>query len=188
MKPVLLCNITKYNLREVEALINQKNLFAATAVVDAEAFTDELERFLNRYAINVIIPLTGTDSGHGSLSDVETRNPGLEVRINSWPRHKLAILFNTDSVTATEDLTDRTGALLALALSFPDNRVLALRGASQHDAYFPLRDRVWQYGQLPEDPIEAPNIEFETSMTNRFNILDYQFMKEIGLIGGTFHV
>lgn len=187
MKPVLLCNITKYNLLEVEALINKYKLLAASVLVDPEAFTPDLEKLLMRYSINVFLPLTSSDGGAGSILDVESRNPGFEERVNAWPKHKLTVVFNTDSPTDKADIQQQTSALLSVAMSFPSNRVIALRGDSQHELHYQIREYLYALGQAqPELTVE--NVEFETSLRNHYNILDLQFLKEVGVLGGAIHV
>lgn len=172
---------------EVEALINKYKLLAATVLVDPDAFTPELEKLLVRYCINVIIPLTSSDGGHGSVIDVESRNPGFEERLCAWPPHKVTILFDTDSPSANYDVQQHASALLSLALSFPKNQIVALRGTTSHDCSGHIREYLWQLAQH-DASFAVDNIDFETSLRNRFNILDIQFLKDIGVLGGAVHV
>ena len=171
----------------MEALINKYKLLAASVLVDPEAFTPDLEKLLMRYSINVLLPLTSSDVGAGSILDVESRNPGFEERVNAWPKHKLTIVFNTDNPSDIADVQGQTSALLSVALSFPDNRVIALRGDSKHELHFQIREFMGQLSQ--SDPtLAGENVEFETSLRNNYNILDLQFLKEVGILGGAIHV
>lgn len=171
----------------MEALINKYKLLAASVLVDPEAFTPDLEKLLMRYSINVFLPLASSDGGAGSVLDVESRNPGFEERVNAWPKHKLTIVFNTDSPSDRADIQGQSSALLSVAMSFPKNRVIALRGESAHELHFQIREHLWQLAQH-DASFAVDNVDFETSLRNHFNILDIQFLKEVGVLGGAIHV
>lgn len=171
----------------MEALINKYKLLAASVLVDPEAFTPELEKLLNRYSINVLLPLTSSDGGFGSVADVESRNPGFEERLLAWPKHKLTFIFNTDSPNDFAAVEGQASALLSVALSFPNNAVVALRGDNANSLHYQIQEHLELLGKA--DPtLLAENVEFEVSLRNRYSTLDLQILKEVGILGGAIHV
>ena len=121
MKSILITNISKYNLDTLSEFIESVGLFNVTVLVEPEHFTAAFEKFVNRYSLNVIIPLDCVEEGHNSVAAVEGRNPGFEARVLAYPTNKIKLLRLAKRMPAHR-------SIIALAMSFPKIEIVVARG------------------------------------------------------------
>lgn len=194
MKPLLITNFTKRNASDIAAFLKKHDLFGATILVKPDDFTDYLKSMMIRYGVNVVIDLYAVDGHIESLENAETRNPGLEERMLSYPAHKLSILRR-----AKEDPAH--GHIVALSLSFPHNKIYMAKCPALIDGYYQEREQIMGMQSLGFDvlreqlgvdgsegsfaDIHEPlnNIDYMSNFDNFYSVLDFTMLSEIGLIG-----
>lgn len=122
MKSILITNISKYSLGTLAEFIESVGLFNVTVLVEPEHFTSAFEKFVNRYSLNVIVPIDCVEEGHNSVQAVEARNPGFEARVMAYPTNKIKLLRYAKRTPGYK-------SVIALAMSFPKVEVVIARGA-----------------------------------------------------------
>lgn len=176
-KPVLITNASKHNLFQVEALIQRAKLFGEYLVVPAEDFSDDILRLTNRYNLTVVVPVASTDEDPESIVAIEARNPGFTDRLRNHPANKLVLMHITrDQSTAAH--------VLSLALEFPKHRLVVTTLSEAVVGFHDTKHELWNIVQQVEEYKEV-TVEFINSLGNVFDVLDYQFCSNIGLVGGT---
>lgn len=176
MKSLLIHNFTKRNIHHLDVFLRKHKLYNAHALVPAEAFSKEVENLCVRFGLNVIVQLSGLEGDHHSLAEVEKRNPGIEERIKTFPRHKLEILRRSTRNMDTENL-------LGLALNWPELRVRACRSLEQFDAFGEEMHMVFGFMEQNQDDAKTMNIHFGGELENDFQMLDFGLLNDLGLVG-----
>lgn len=177
-KPILITNATRHNLFQVEAFIQRAKLFGSYIIIPADDFTDDILRLTTRYNLTVLVPVTCTDEGPDSVAGVEARNPGFEERLTKHPVNKLVVLHPTSGYDSTMP------QLVSLAASFPKHRVIALQDG---ELQYGFHNTQVEFGNLVENAEEFKElkVEFVSSLSNLFDVIDYQLLTNIGVIGGS---
>ncbi|ANZ49530.1 hypothetical protein WELLINGTON_177 [Erwinia phage Wellington] len=173
MKSLLLQNFTKYDSRKIEAFLQHYKLFNIHAIVPADDFNDHWLRLINRFALNVVLPIQCVENGHDSLAEIEKRNPGFEARILAAPASKVNIL-RTGTI-------DRGGdSLVALCLSFPDVPVWMVRNPESACHYF---DDMMFMQAFQENDQPLPNLQYRLDLRIDFEIMSYDMLTKVGFVG-----
>lgn len=173
MKSILITNFTKYDLRAVEAFIQKHNFIGASAVIDPEAFTDDVLKMVTRYSLNIILPVQCTESGYHSIQEIANRNIGFVERITSVPPSKLSFLRESTD-------TNGSASIITIALNYPHNNVMVIKSTeSDFSAYFNERDNVQEYINAVNPDIR---IDWVGDLGRRYEIIDYGVLKNIGII------
>jgi len=177
-KPILITNATRHNLFQVEAFIQRAKLFGAFIVIPADDFNDEILRLINRYNLTVLVPVSCTDEGSDSVVGVEARNPGFEARLTTYPANRLVL------VHTTLDFDSTMPQLVSLSASFPKHRVMALQAGEIQAGFHTTKA---EFGNLVQNTEEFKDLkaEFVSSLSNLFDVVDYQLLTTIGIIGGS---
>ncbi|ANZ48744.1 hypothetical protein BIZ83_gp109 [Erwinia phage vB_EamM_ChrisDB] len=176
MKSLLIHNFTKRSLHLVDLFLRKHKLYNVHAIVPAEDFSKEVEALCVRFGLNVIVPLSGLEGGHLSLQEVEKRNPGIEERIKTFPRHKIEILRRSTRNMDAENL-------LGLAMNWPEIRVRACRSLEQYDAFGEEMHMVFGYMEQNQDEAKTLNFHFGDELETDFQMFDFGLAMELGLVG-----
>lgn len=176
MKSLLIHNFTKRSLHLVDAFLRKHKLYNVHAIVPADSFTKDVETLCVRYGLNVIVPLTGLEGDHNALAEVEKRNPGIEERIKTFPRHKIEILRRSTRNLDTENL-------LGLALNWPELRVRACRSLEQYDAFGEEMHMIFGFMEQNQDEAKSINIHFGQELESDFQMFDFGLALDLGLVG-----
>lgn len=177
-KPFLITNATRHNLFQVEAFIQRAKLFGSYIIIPADDFTDDILRLTNRYNLTVLVAVSCTDEGPDSVTGVEVRNPGFEQRLTTHPTNKLIVVHPTDEYESTAP------HLISLAASFPKHRLMALQAGEAQIGFHNTKVEFFNIVQNTEDFKEL-DAEFVSSLSNLFDVVDYQLLSNIGIIGGS---
>lgn len=177
-KPILITNATRHNLFQVEAFIQRAKLFGAYIVIPADDFTDEILRLTTRYNLTVMVAVSCTDEGPDSIVGVEARNPGFERRLAAHPANKLVIVHPTHEFDSTMP------QYISLVASFPKHRVVALQAGEVQIGFHNTQAVFAGLVQNSEEFKELKG-EFVSSLSNLFDVVDYQLLTNIGVIGGS---
>jgi len=173
MKNLLIQDFTKFDSRKIEAFLQHHKLFNVHAIVPADAFTDQWLKLMNRFAINVVVPLDGVDDTHNGLFESEKRNPGLEARLLAAPASKLNILFQSS-------LEPGHGKAVALALSFPEVPVWMVRNPEGPCQYF---DDMQLVRAFDANDAPLPNVQYRLDLRADFYPVSYETLTKSGIVG-----
>ncbi|QXO09608.1 hypothetical protein pEaSNUABM11_00184 [Erwinia phage pEa_SNUABM_11] len=173
MKSLLLQNFTKYDNRKIEAFLQHYKLFNIHAIVPGDAFNDQWLKLMNRFAINVVVPINCVENGHNSLAEIEKRNPGFEERLLAAPASKLNLLRESN-------LEPGGQSLVALALSFPNVPVWMIRNPENACQYF---DDMMFMRAFQENDQALPNLQYRFDLRADFDIVSYDTLTQVGFVG-----
>lgn len=173
MKSLLLQNFTKYDSRKIEAFLQHYKLFNIHAIVPPDDFNDQWLRLMNRYAINVVLPIQCVENGHDSIVEIEKRNPGFEARIQAAPASKLNIL-------RTSTLERGSDSLVALALSFPEVPVWMVRNPEGPCQYY---DDMMFMRAFQENDAPLENLQYRLDLRADFELVSYEMLTKVGFVG-----
>ncbi|ANZ50081.1 hypothetical protein PARSHIK_172 [Erwinia phage vB_EamM_Parshik] len=176
MKSLLIHNFTRRNVHLVEAFLRKHKLYNIHAIVPGEDFNDDTIRLLNRYGLNVILPLQGVEDDHQSVVEIEKRNPGFEKRVVAFPKHKLQVLRRS---TGDADPTNVVG----LALNFPGVTVRALRGTHLTDAFYHEFEVARKTLEEMGDEAEEAKLLWGEELENDFQFIDFGLLVDLGIAG-----
>lgn len=173
MKSLLLQNFTKYDSRKVEAFLQHYKLFNIHAIVPADDFNDHWLRLMNRYALNVVLPVECVEKGHNSVAEIEKRNPGFEARILAAPASKLTLMRQSTNERGSD-------SLVALCLSFPDVPVWMVRNPEGACHYF---DDMMFMQAFQENDQPLPNLVYRLDLRIDFELMSYDMLTKVGFVG-----
>lgn len=187
MKSLLIHNFTKRNLHLVAAFMQKHGMYNIHAIVEPDAFTDEVRRLCVRFGLNVILPLDGIEKTHNSVEQVEKRNPGFEQRVAEFPRHKIEILRRS-----TQNLD--TDNLIGLAINWADHenpdaadlvgiRVRALRSNHQFDSFGEEMHQIFVFQEQNGDLAEKMKFIWGEELSEHFQMVDFGLLMDLGLAG-----
>lgn len=173
MKPILITNFTKYDLLAVEAFIQKYNFIGVYAVIEADAFTDDVVKMVTRYALNVIIPVQCTEKGMQSIQAIDKRNAGFAERITSVSASKLTFLRESTN-------ENESSSIITLALNYPNNDVIVINSTtSTYSSYFDERETVQKYANAVGGEMR---IDWLHDLARNFEVINYGVLKNIGII------
>ena len=173
MKSLLLQDFTKYDNRKIEAFLHHHKLFNIHAIVEPDAFTDQWLKLINRFAINVIIPIHCVEEGHNGLVEIEKRNPGFEQRLLNAPASKVNILRQST-------LESGSRSIIALALSFPLVPIWVTRDPEQPCQYY---DDQRVVSVFSEQDTPLPNVVWRFDLRSDFYSVSYDTLLKAGMVG-----
>lgn len=175
-KPVLITNVSKHNLFQVEAFIQRAKLFGEYIVIPGEDFSDDIIRLTNRYNLTVVVPVASTDEDNDSIEAIDARNPGFKDRLREHHVNKLVLMHVArDASTAAH--------ALSLAVEFPKHRVVVASTSESMVGFHDTKHELWNIVQQIEEYKDI-EVEFVYSLSNVYDVLDFQFINSIGLLGG----
>lgn len=178
MKSLLIHNFTQRSLHLVDAFLRKHKMYNVHAIVPGEDFNDDVIRLLNRYGLNVIIPMSCVEEGHQSVIAIESRNPGFEERVKAFPKHKLQIMRRSGGVS-------NATSVLGLALNFPGVTIRALRSPHLTDAFYHEYDVVQRTLEEMGDEASEAKLVWGEELENDFQFIDFGLLAELGIAGAT---
>lgn len=180
MKSLLIHNFTRLDTTLLDQFLTKHKLFDVTLLCKAENYTDVVKRLVVRHSLNVLIELDCVEQGHNSLAQAELRNTGLEERMLETPPSKLKVLYRTNHGKAVT-------SLVAVAQSFPLNKVLIVRNSKDQCNYFEIWEHVGVFNTAEEITEEQRinNLIWQYDLAKDYQFLDYGLLKDIGIVGKT---
>lgn len=178
MKSLLIHNFTRHNLHLVDAFMRKHKLYNIHAIVPGEDFNDDIIKLLNRYSLNVIIPLRCVEEGHNSVLAVEQRNPGFEERVKAYPKHKLQIMRRANEQSSAV-------SIIGLALNFPGTPIRAMRGTHLTDAFYHEYEVANKTLEDMGDEAQGATIVWGEELENDFQFIDFGLLQTLGIVGAS---
>lgn len=180
MKSLLIHNFTRLDTTLLDAFLSKHKLFDVSLLCKAENYTETVKKLVTRHSLNVMVELDCVEEGHNSLANAELRNTGLEQRILDTPATKMTILYRTKHGKGI-------GSLVALAQSFPKNKIKIVRHAQEQCNYFECWDLIGVFNEATETPDDKKvnNLVWQYDLARDYQFLDYGLLRDIGIVGKT---
>lgn len=173
MKSPLIHNFTKHDARLFGEFLRKNKLFNAHILIEGDKLTPDVAKLVNRFSLNMIIPIDCMEVGHQSVAAIEKRNPGFTELLNSLPPSKAELLFTTK-------MGCNPSSLLSIALSYPNNDIIVRRDPEAMCSFFDVQGVVQAFSAA-DTPIE--NVEWAYDLGRNYTPIDYGMLKELGLVG-----
>lgn len=179
MKDIVLTNFTRFDLKAIEELIVKYKLHNIWVQMPADGIDENTVRLINRYSLNLIIPVDCVEKGHNSIQNILERNPKFLEYVEQLPKGKVSFL------RVSKNMVDGSSSIIAIARSFPENIVYNVRNVEGHCTYHEDMAVVEAYQREYEHQPElaVTNLRFMLSLQERFDVIDYSLLKTIGIIG-----
>lgn len=174
MKSLLIQDFTKYDNHRIAAFLQHYKMFNVHVIIPGDAFTDQVLKLVNRFALNVIIPIHCVENGHESVAQIELRNPGFEERLLAAPASKVNILRQSTLEVGGE-------SIVALAMSFPNIPVWMVRNPDDACCYY---DDIGFMRAFCEKDTPLPNLKYRFDLRTDFTVLSYETLEKVGMAGG----
>ncbi|ANZ49005.1 hypothetical protein HOV30_gp156 [Erwinia phage Derbicus] len=180
MQSLMIHNFTRLDTTLLDAFLTKHKLFDVSILCKAENYTDTVKKLVIRHSLNVHIELDCVENGHNSLANAELRNAGLEQRMLDTPPSKLTVLFRAKR-------NKQVDSLIALAQSFPNNKIKVVRDNKDQCNYFELWDHIGVFNTAEETPVESrvSNLVWQYDLAKDYSFLDYGLLKDVGILGKT---
>ncbi|ECG1798579.1 hypothetical protein D6R99_07740 [Salmonella enterica subsp. enterica] len=180
MLSLMIHNFTRLDTTLLDQFLSKHKLFDVTLLCKAENYTDTVKNLVIRHSLNVHIELNCVELGHDSLANAELRNSGLEERMLATPPSKLTVLFRAKHGKTVD-------SLIALAQSFPQNKIKIVRNDKDQCNYYELWEHVGVFNTAPETPEDKKvnNLVWQFDLAKDYQFLDYGLLKDIGIVGKT---
>lgn len=179
-KDILLTGFSRFDLEQVEELILKHKLQNIWAEMPADGIDANTIKLVIRYGLNLLIPVDCVELGHNSIEKILLRNPNFDKLIEGIPRGKVSFVRTCKRPNNDNPPGD---SVIALARSYP-NKIYNVRSTSDFCTYYNEIDVINEYQNRFDDPeYDISNIEFVPSMESLFDVLNYDMLRKIGIIG-----
>lgn len=173
MKSPLIHNFTKHDARLFGEFLRKNKMFNAHVLLDGDKLTADVAKLINRYSLNILLPLECIEVGHQSIAAIEKRNPGFTELLATLPASKVEILYTTK-------MNCNPSSLLSLALSYPNHAIIVRRDPEAMCSFYDVQGVIQAFSQA-DTPIT--NVEWAYDLSRNYAPIDYGMLKELGLVG-----
>lgn len=179
MKDIILTNFTRFDIKAIEELITKYKLHNIWVMMPADGIDETTVRMINRYSLNLMIPIDCVEKGHNSLENILERSPKFLEFIAELPQGKVSF------IRTSKNTAEGGSSVIAVARSFPNNVLYNIRNPEGFCTYHEDLSTVEAYQRQYEhqEGLCVANARFMFSLQERFDVIDYSLLKTIGIIG-----